>query len=109
MNTKELKVVGLIFAFAGAVSMVQAVPGGEGGRKGGKYKAMLEKYDADGDGTLSEEERKKMKADFAARRGEKSKRTPEVKRPSAEQKKAGFAGKQGEKGKRGPGAGHCCR
>jgi hypothetical protein len=75
MNTYRWKKAGLFLALIGAASLAYAEnPGGKGagGKGAGKGRGdgeqpgreeMLKKYDADGDGQLSDKERKKMQKD----------------------------------------------
>ena len=92
MNTNTWKVAGLAMAIMGSLTLVQAEPGGNGGEdkgskgKGGKQghrpskEQMLENFDTDADGQLSEDERTAMRESSDKKRGEK-----QGKRPSREE------------------------
>lgn len=70
MDTTVWKRTVLALALIGAASMAQAQDPGDG--QGGKRpdrEEMKKKYDADGDGILSEAERNKMREETGGRRG----------------------------------------
>ena len=78
MKTKVWRITGLVMAMLGAMTLVQAEQGdGEGRPKDGKkgkrgrpsHEEMLQKFDKDGDGELSEAERTAMREQMAERRG----------------------------------------
>lgn len=70
MKVKGLKVIGIMVAVSGSVVMAQTeapAPGAAGqGRQGGAR--MLERFDTDGDGVLSDAERTAMEASRGTRR-----------------------------------------
>lgn len=70
MKLKAWKTVGLVMALIGAASIAEAQRPG-GGR--GNREEMIKKYDKDGDGKLSENERAAMREDMKNRRGDKGK------------------------------------
>jgi len=87
MKAKTWRVAGLVMALMGAMTMVDAEGNqggdsdaqGQGHKKGFKKEcgehpsreAMKQKYDKDGDGQLSEEERAALRADMEKRHGKR--------------------------------------
>jgi len=86
MNMNTLRIIGLLIAAGSLTAYGQRGPsqrqGGPGGGGPGRPapKEIAEKFDKDGDGQLSEEERKTMHEQMGARRG-----GPEGQRPSREE------------------------
>lgn len=87
MKRNVLLIGGTMIALLGAVAMANAAPGegrpdGKKGRRIGEEKRaeMLKKFDKDGDGKLSEEERQAMREEMQKRGGERPSREEMLKK-----------------------------
>ena len=86
MKNTEWKVAGLVMALVGAASLAAAEQGKECEKCGHKGKRpsreeMMKRFDADGDGQLSESERAALREEMGKHKGGH----PEGKRPSREE------------------------